>query len=220
MHERFLGDEKDCFKWDYHNYLTAQLGCGVLNLALMMSDDNDFDDKEVNPRIFSRADCRIVDFCIRLRKNRDINLLRELPMVMGESYRVELTRDCVPLPICEKQVIFFDPDTGFALSKMGKEYIDFNSVRSALHNMSEESVVSVYQHFRCIKFGVDYCEIKKRLLAGLSADYDSTAILWNGKVMFVILAKSESRLDKVRRINRQYRKCKGGVVELLDDDSA
>ena len=40
MKLQFLGDAKDSFKWDYHDYLTDKLGFEVLNILLMMTPDD------------------------------------------------------------------------------------------------------------------------------------------------------------------------------------
>ena len=219
MQKKFLGDAKDSFKWDYHNYLTVGLRCTLLNVVLMVNS-KDKQGGDMPPKQFPAGE-PIWEFCNLLRDTRDFNLLRKLPKVTDASYRVKLTGARVPRIIKGNQVVFFDPDTGFEPPSgwQGEEHLRFREIKPVLSKMPDDTVVSVFQHARRYslrgKRNLDWTyhkHIKHKL-----CDYYSTAIRWEEKVMFVILAKSRERIDRVRVINRQYCESKGGVVELLDN---
>jgi len=41
MKKQYLGDSKDSFKWDYHDFLAGELNYPVLNIMLMMTPDDE-----------------------------------------------------------------------------------------------------------------------------------------------------------------------------------
>jgi len=41
MKLQYLGDSKDSFKWDYHDFLARGLGYSKFTIALMMTPDDD-----------------------------------------------------------------------------------------------------------------------------------------------------------------------------------
>jgi hypothetical protein len=49
MKRQYLGDSKDCFKWDYHDYLMSALGYKILNILLMMTPDDKSNDGKTKP---------------------------------------------------------------------------------------------------------------------------------------------------------------------------
>ena len=49
MKLQYLGDSKDSFKWDYHDFLVAELGYPLLNIALMMTPDDAGNDGQSHP---------------------------------------------------------------------------------------------------------------------------------------------------------------------------
>ena len=226
MKLQYLGDAKDSFKWDYHNYLTAELRCKLLNVVLMLNDDDGKESKST-PEEF-RADNLVLKFCRRLRAERKTitrdtlpQLLEKLPEYTRKRSRYKMAVDIERVPSYKKanRVIFFDPDTGFEPDgKAKKKHVRYCEIGAALDQISNDdaSVVSVFQDLIRKSPNKAYRAIKERLPAGCV----STAIFWSGRVMFVILAKSRERLGDVYDINVKYRECickRGGVVELLDN---
>jgi len=63
MKLQYLGDSKDSFKWDYHDYLTDALGYNLLNILLMITPDDETNEGKTNPDWFP-ARKEIIDFCL------------------------------------------------------------------------------------------------------------------------------------------------------------
>ncbi len=76
MKLQFLGDSRDSFKWDYHDYLPRSLDYPLLNIAFMMTPDDNKKMGETKPELFS-ASKEIIKFCKYLRKEKDRRELRE-----------------------------------------------------------------------------------------------------------------------------------------------
>ena len=226
MKLQYLGDEKDGFKWDYHDYLTVKLRCKLLNVVLMLDEDP--------PRNYRHAHPRIAKFCTFLHQKRCEALnsastqafrhLSELPQAIDRwPYKVELNPNGVESINFSKrknQVVFIDPDTGFQPDgKATSKHVRFCLVGSTLGDISSYSVVSVYQDLIRIK-AKDYCKnywrIKGQLKKQSPSSFYSTAILWHGKAMFVIIVKLPKRLEKIWQFNLEYCRGKSGV-ELLDN---
>ena len=230
MKSQYLGDAKDSFKWDYHNYLTVQLRCRLLQAVLLLTPDDGSSDGDTDPKKF-QADKFIWDFCDHLREKRHTisddeisQLLGELPKYTRErgKYKVAVDLGCVPSGKKMNRVIFFDPDIGFEPDGGAmKKHVRYCEIGAALDQISNDdtSVVSVFQDLIRKSPDKAYRAIKEQLPAGCV----STAIFWRGGkggVMFVILAKLKSHIKMVQKINRDYKEsiCKrGGVVELLDN---
>lgn len=49
MKLQYLGDSKDSFKWDYHDYLIRELGYPVLVIGLMLTPDDDTNHGQSDP---------------------------------------------------------------------------------------------------------------------------------------------------------------------------
>ncbi|MCH7556752.1 MAG: hypothetical protein IIB56_04755, partial [Planctomycetes bacterium] len=96
MKKQYLGDSKDSFKWDYHDYLVSQLGFPIFNIALMMTPDDRSNDGQSHPSLFP-ARKEIVEFCHDLRRSRSIEAIKALPEKTGESYEVFLHKGGVHL---------------------------------------------------------------------------------------------------------------------------
>ena len=88
MKLQYLGDLKDSFKWDYHEFLASALKYPLLNIALMMTPDDKSNDGKSHPSRFPARD-EIIDFCNALRFSRTIELIKELPVKTKGSYRIE-----------------------------------------------------------------------------------------------------------------------------------
>lgn len=92
MQRRFLGDAKDSFKWDYHDYVAPELGYARLTVALMMRPDGKKNTHGgMEPEKFPARNC-IIGFCNELRGSRDPQRIRDLPQATGAAYRVLLHR--------------------------------------------------------------------------------------------------------------------------------
>ena len=101
------------------------------------------------------------------------------------------------------QVVFFDPDNGFEPEiKYNEKHVRYSEISSILDQISNNSVVSVFQHFRRIKFTDDFARIKERLLAVIPSVH-VTGIYWH-QLMFVVIGKSERTIVNIRQINSAY----------------
>ncbi len=92
MKLQYLGDSKDSFKWDYHDFLASELNYPVFNVVLMMTPDDGGNDGKSNPSLFP-ARAEIIEFCQDLRENRSIETIMSLPAKSGASYGVRLHND-------------------------------------------------------------------------------------------------------------------------------
>ena len=158
MKLQYLGDSKDSFKWDYHDYLTTALGFQTLNILFMMTPDDNSNEGKTKPGWFPSRP-QIINFCKTLRSKRNIEYITSMPSLTGASYRVKLhnfdkiiTRDnrnsyFLGLNSEENQVVFLDPDNGFQPETRYKEkHVCYSEVLSILQQISSESVISVFQH--------------------------------------------------------------------------
>ncbi len=70
MKLQYLGDSKDSFKWDYHDFLVSELEYPLLNIALMMTPDNNGNDGKTKSSLFPAKE-EIEEFCQYLKKRID-----------------------------------------------------------------------------------------------------------------------------------------------------
>ena len=195
MKQQYLGDAKDSFKWDYHDYLTSALRYPVLNIMLMLTPDDDSRDGETHPELFPA------------RKS----VIERLPITTGAAYRIKLHKGEAyltnnnraeyfsDLTTENSQVLFLDPDNGFEPEKSSNEkHVLYSDIHAILEQVSEEAVISVFQHFRRIPFGKDFARIRERLTNGYA-----TAIYWHS-LMFVIIGRTKETIKEVMAINHQY----------------
>ena len=218
MNKQYLGNSKDSFKWDYHDFLTRGLGYSTLNVVLMMTQDDESGDGKDSPEDYPARD-EVVKLCRDLRKSRDPALLHCLPERTGAAYSVELHKgDCCFTTASrqeasrqeyfegfrgdEDQVVLVDPDVGFEPQKCTERHVRFCEIDRIVRQISNESVVSVFQAFSREDADGQY----KRIRDGLNG-LETTAICWSGKVMFVLLSQSKDRIRRVREINENYRRC-------------
>ena len=221
MKLQYLGDSKDSFKWDYHDYLTSSLGYKILNVILMLTPDDKTNDGKTRPERFS-ARLEIINFCNGLnQKPRNIQKIKDLPSATGEQYLVELHKDGTIFTKNNRneyfsnisnpqkqQVIFIDPDNGFEPEKTNNnKHILYSDVATILEHISQKSVISIFQHFRRISSKKDYARIKERMPSGYT-----TAICWHS-VMFVAVSKSKKTIENVIGLNHKYSKMRG--INLL-----
>ena len=212
MKLQYLGDAKDSFKWDYHDYLVSELGYSLFNIALMMTPDDGGNDGKLHPSLFPARN-EIIDFCYELRQNRSIEAIKTLPVKSGASYRICFHKSSIHLNNRNKfeyfsgfnkldnQVVFLDPDNGFEPEKsFNEKHVRYKDITRILEQLSIESVISVFQHHRRISFPNDFARIRERIESGYS-----TAIYWHS-LMFVAVSKSERALNRVISANEKYAK--------------
>jgi len=137
MKLQYLGDWKDSFKWDHHDFLVSELRYPLLNVVLMLTADDDGGHGRTKAESFP-ARTSVLTFCRDLQDRRD------------------------------DQMVFIDPDNGCR-----EMHVGYRDIAQVLTQVNENSIVSVFHHFRRISFPEDYAQIK----AGLNGTF-STAIYW------------------------------------------
>ena len=214
MKLQYLGDSKDSFKWDYHDYLTNALGFKLLNILLMMTPDDNTNEGKTKPDWFPARN-EIIQFCHELRAERDISIIKLLPLKTGASYKLNLHKPenyisetdrnlfCYGISNHCDQVVFLDPDNGLEPErKYNKKHVRYSEISAMLDQISRNSVISVFQHFRRIKFKDDFARIKERLLAVIPSAH-LAGIFWH-QLMFVVIGKSERTMGNIRQLNKAY----------------
>lgn len=209
MKRQYLGDSKDSFKWDYHHYLAEVLGYPRLNVVLMMTPDDGGRDGNTAPDLFP-ARQEILTFCNELRNERKIEHLYKLPSTTGAHYKVALHKPhefitnqrrasyFAGLSAEGKQLVFLDPDNGFEPESNNEKHVRYLDVEELLQQITNDSVITVFQHFRFVKFDEDFARIRKRLISG-----HSTALFWHS-LMFVAISASPEVIESVREVNAKY----------------
>lgn len=208
---QYLGDSKDSFKWDYHDYLASELKFPWLNVALMLTPDDGGNDGKTKAEWFP-ARTPILRFCRDLQGNRTVERIKTLPRNTGGAYEVTLHKDGRHLTnraeyfsgfdSSREQIVFLDPDNGFEPEKScDDKHVSYRDVATLLGQLSETSIVSAFHHFRRVSFPDDFARIRERLGTGCH----STAIYWHS-LMFVAVGKSERSIQAVRTANTAYAK--------------
>lgn len=212
MKLQYLGDSKDSFKWDYHNYLVEALGYSQLVISWMMTPDDGGTNGRTPPEKFPARE-EILHLCKLLRANRNLALLLDMPRMTEAHYTVgfhnsDMGQNCTGRdghtadtePNSDK-VLFIDPDNGFEPErKPTDKHVRYTDIDRIIQSVSPGSVVTVFQHHRRRKFPEDYARISERLLSGYS-----TAIYWHS-LMFVCMSSSSETIQRVCNINREYAK--------------
>ena len=210
MKLQYLGDSKDSFKWDYHDYLVESLDYRSLNLVLMMTPDDGGSHGSSSASLYP-ARANVIEFCRALRKNRDLSKLCQLPKVTTSNYSVEFhSEDVLPGRELRRnyfegfskdtdQVVLVDPDNGFEPRKsFSDKHLLFSELDHVLEQISKESVISVFQHFRRKPFEQDFVEIIERILNGFS-----TAVYWHS-LMFILVTRSLDVYKRLIAVNELY----------------
>ena len=222
MKRQYLGDSKDSFKWDYHDYLMSELKYRYFNVALMLTPDDTTNEGKTKPESF-KAKASILRFCNDLQEGcKVIEKIQKLPRYTGADYQVNFHKDEVIFTNKERmgyfagfnadfdQIVLLDPDNGFEPEKSCRyKHVSYTDVARILEQVTQNSVVTVFQHFRRKSFPTDYERIKQRL-----GGYPSTAIYWNS-LMFVAISRSESVINKVKLINKKYRDSNSSNIHPL-----
>ena len=214
MKLQYLGDSKDSFKWDYQDYLTHSLGFELLNILLMMTPDDNTNEGKTKPDWFPARN-EIIQFCNNIRANRSLSIIETLPSETEASYKVNLHKPDIYLTKKNRksyytelirqfdQVVFLDPDNGLEPErKFNEKHVRYSEILVVLNKISTNSVVSVFQHFRRIKFTKDFTRIRERLLEA-NPSVKITAIYWH-QLMFVLISKSKQTIKQVRKLNKNY----------------
>lgn len=232
MRRQYLGDEKDAFKWDYHNFLAHQTGVGVARLLFMLTRNNEDKPWEgsSDPRNFKGADERIYSLCDALKFSKTegwmfLDIIRDLPGDEG-GYRVQTDRDAERdfyedrdrekyfaklAPGDGDELVFIDPNTGF--EKVGgatASHVHYGDIENVMSRLSENSLISVYQRSAYRPFGEHFRAIQENL------SLHSTALYWNGAgrggLMFVVAGRSAQRIAEVAEWNREYVRAHPAVI--------
>jgi hypothetical protein len=176
----------------------------------MMTLDDKSNDGKTFPSLFP-AKPEIIEFCEHLREYRSIEVIRNLPEKTGSNYTVELhngstfitnknrSQYFTGLSSNTKQLLLLDPDNGFESEKSYSEkHVLYSDIASLLRQISDDSVISVFHHFRRKSFVEDFDIIKHRLDSGYA-----TAIYWHS-LMFVAIGKSRKIIAQVSEANEKY----------------
>ena len=214
---QYLGDAKDSFKWDYHDFLLSELSYPVLNIALMLTPDDGGNDGNQRPELFP-ARSEIIKFCNFIRENRYVGTIdnaieniKSLPKVTAAQYEILLHKGATCFTMenrrgyfsdfkqIENQLVFLDPDNGFEPEvTLSEKHVRYAEITQILEQLSSKSVISVFQHHRRIRFPDDFARIKERVETGFV-----TGIYWHS-LMFVAISKSEKAIRRVILANEKY----------------
>jgi len=213
MKKQYLGDSKDSFKWDYHDYLTTALKYPVLNIALMMTPDDNSREGKTPSKGYPAKDS-IIEFCHELREHPEIDRIIDLPKKTGSDYEVALHKKNEYFENTNRsdyffgfgsdqdQIVFLDPDNGLEPKKSTKKHVRYSDITKILGQISSTSIISIFHHFRHISFPDDYAQIQKHIKSGYSS-----AIYWHS-LMFVLISNSEQSIRQVELANNKYAESK------------
>jgi hypothetical protein len=210
MKLQYLGDSKDSFKWDYYDYLTSELKYPLLTVSLMLTQDDASNDGKTKAESFP-ARIPVLRFCRDLQATKDIRQIGKLPTYTGARYQVVLHKEgCYftgrgeyfsGFESSRDQIVFLDPDNGFEPERScGEKHVSYRDVARILEQISGNSVVSVFHHFRRVQFPIDFARIRERL-----GTCHSTAVYWHS-LMFVAVSRSQDSIAKVTAANNTYAK--------------
>ncbi len=221
MKKQYLGDSKDSFKWDYLDFLMKEIQYCRLNVILMATPNDSSKEGKTSHLLFP-ASCGILDFCADLQKNSDFSTLHKLPQYMKSDYTMCLHKldSCLEnakskrkeyfsnINFAKKQILFLDPDIGFEPKTATEKHIKYSDMKNIWKQISDDSIVVVFQHGRRFnnQFFLHYDEINKNLKGELNFSWDSTALFWCDKVMFVIMGKCKKTIGQIRQVNKKYQK--------------
>jgi hypothetical protein len=210
MKRQYLGDSKDSFKWDYHDFLAEALESPSLDVFFMMTPDDGSFDGKTHPTLFPARNT-IIDFCNVVRKSRRVEDVKLLPHYTNAKYHLNIHRDGQQfknqnrreyfgtIQCNSTKLLFLDPDNGFEPEKSCSEkHIAYKEIHNLLLKLPLEAVISVFHHFRRIPFENDFKRIKERL-----GNCHSTAVYWHS-LMFVTVSNSKEAISSVIEANTKY----------------
>lgn len=211
MKLQYLGDSKDCFKWDYLHALAVGLDCRRLRIAWMLTPDDPGTDGRSAPERYP-AHPEILALCRKIRSSRNPALVADLPTAFNASYSVAfhepgrlfsagVRRDYfAALRPTAREILFFDPDNGFEPEQSSSEkHLRFSELAQILRTAPDDFVAIVFQHHRRRKFADDFARIRARLPPAAAA----TGIYWQ-TLMFVAVSPSAETLGRIRAANGAY----------------
>ncbi|RLA49673.1 MAG: hypothetical protein DRR42_15245 [Gammaproteobacteria bacterium] len=213
MKLQYLGDSKDRFKWDYHDYLTSSLGYDSFNILPMLTPDDKTTEGSTKPDWFPAREGTI-NFCNSISSNRKITNIKDLPKHTGSNYSINLHNSSTDIktnrsnyysdiPDFNNQVVFIDPDNGFEPEKSCSEkHVKYSEIPDILNQISDNSCISVFHHFRRITFTDDFNRIKESILSVTPSSFVS-AIYWH-QLMFVQITQSEKTSVKISNLCNEY----------------
>ena len=241
MKLQYLGDSKDCFKWDYLNFLMSKLGYPVLNVVPMMTAQDGGTHGRTKADEFKNAEQEIRSLCSELNKMKESRQKK----IAGDDKRaiqkfIDSVRMSLPYQIefhkaeefitannrqsyfegfdnAREQIVFADPDTGFEPEKCSNEHIKYTELVQILEEISDDSIIVVFQNFRRKNFEEHFKEIEKRITEEARTTVSLTAVYWNGRVMFVSVTKSESLRKRLIRVNGEYANQRKQVSRIPED---
>ncbi len=211
MKRQYLGDAKDSFKWDYHDFLTTALACRRLDVVCMLTPDDGSGHGQTDPDRFpGRAE--VIGFCADLRRLRSIEAAADLPRITGAEYRLHLhgadryfdgrDRSAYFRAVARRQVrqvILIDADNGFEPTRSCTvKHVAYDDVRGLLDAVHPETVISVFQHHRRRRFPEDFAQIRDRL-----GPVPAVAVYWQ-MLMFVAVSRSAHAIAAVANANTDY----------------
>ncbi|MGA3083945.1 MAG: hypothetical protein ABSE95_04040 [Thermodesulfobacteriota bacterium] len=232
MKLQYLGDSRDSFKWDYHDYLTALLDYPLLNVAFMMTPDDNNNHGNTNPKRFP-ARQEIINFCNNLRTERDerklserfnqgyieevsselFELIGRLPTTTGSRYSVDLHKGAKRFTNINRMEYFSDihgecRQVLFLDPDNGFEptgISDKHISYSDIESMLQQiSEKAVISVFQYFRFK-SFLDDYNHIKQRLMSGYSTAIYTHSVSVMFVAISKSEKTIDKVRYVNIQYK---------------
>lgn len=157
------------------------------------------------------ASAKVIKHCQTLSENRVLSDLRRLPQVTSSDYEVRLHSEEYFSDQDSRidyfggfssdidQIVLIDPDNGLEPRKSySDKHLLYSELDYVLGQVSERSVISVFQHFRRKPFEQDFSEISGRILSGYS-----TAVHWHS-LMFVLITRSSNVHKHLTHINEVY----------------
>lgn len=224
MKRQYLGDEKDAFKWDYHNFLAKELGVNVMRVLFMLTgNDSQNPNHGGSPaENFKGGDDGICDLCRELKARKDAgssfyDLINGIPARMDGRYAVcihdrddsfgDSTREEYFASFAgggKNELVFVDPNIGFEPKTKPATcgHVCYSDVKALLCKMECDSVISVYQSW---KHRENFCETFRGICQNMGGKTPMAGIHWSNKLMFVALCKSDKIIEKVARINEDYK---------------
>ncbi|MDA8014604.1 MAG: hypothetical protein MPK09_03195 [Gammaproteobacteria bacterium] len=220
MKLQYLGDAKDAFKWDYLSFLAEKVGARSLHYISMLAPEEEKKQGNASPRSFPALNNETTKTCVCWQQMRRANEKKMIDDFYKGLRRLLRHHGCDFLHVhkliggtadiaqAKGQLVFVDPDTGFEPKTAGKEHVRYDDIETIwpFGNDTNDTIVVVFQNAKRLKggFGIHYKEIRKKLDSKCS-DSHSTALSWN-QVMFVALAKSSARIQKVQKANIDYKR--------------
>jgi len=219
MKLQYLGDSKDAFKWDYLDFLARKMEMD-LHVIPMLTPDDDSGQGRTSPSLFP-ASGDVGMFCDRLKEEKKLEQIRELPQYTGGGYEVHLHKPTVEFRHSkrdeyfrdierasrEKRIVFLDPDVGFEPAKtVNKKHVKYSDIQIIWQQLHKKSVVVAFQHGR--RDGVSFCQRYEQIRGGLNrcGNFHTTALFWSNKLMLVAIGKSSEQIKKVRTANAKYQR--------------